>query len=374
MTPQLKLIGFLGTVLIWAALGFAILREPQRQEDAQRALMEAAVEDGAVLYAENCAACHGASGEGLGSNPALNNAALRSMAYNDLYKTIDRGRYGTTMAAFGIEEGGIFTSHQIDNLITLIQHGSWTYVEQRVAELGRTPPKPIQVEVSMEMVAQVEELANGDVLALGLNTYATHCAACHGANGEGSSVAPPINTAAIREMQTEADLERIIRQGVAGTIMAGWEAVLSDEEIAAAVEFLRRWDEISASGVAMPTIETPPLDMSPEAIAHGQALFKTLCTQCHGLNGYGTPLAPALNSQQFLNNTPDAAIQQIISLGVPNTSMPGWAGYLAEADIQAIVAFLRSLEPTAPAIANPQGGQGQGQGQGNGQGGPPWSR
>jgi mono/diheme cytochrome c family protein len=45
-----------------------------------------------------------------------------------------------------------------------------------------------------------------------------------------------------------------------------------------------------------------------------------------------------------LSGTPDAAIQQIIAGGVSGTSMPAWGGYLTEADIAAITAYLRSME------------------------------
>jgi mono/diheme cytochrome c family protein len=100
-------------------------------------------------------------------------------------------------------------------------------------------------------------------------------------------------------------------------------------------------------------IEAPPVDMSPEAVALGARLFSLACAQCHGAQGYGTPLGPALNNQTFLADTPDAAIQQIIAGGVPGTVMPAWGGRLSEADIAALTAYLRSLEPTAPAIAQP---------------------
>jgi cbb3-type cytochrome c oxidase subunit III len=186
-----------------------------------------------------------------------------------------------------------------------------------------------------------------------LNVYAEHCAACHGANGEATAVAPALNTPDLLTRYTSDDLVRVINQGVPGTIMAGWDSILSDDETAGVVEFLIRWDEVAQSGIVMPTIVEEPLDMSPEAIATGQNLYNLLCTQCHGVNAYGSPMAPALNNQQFLNDTPDAAIQQIIANGVPTTIMPAWAGYLTEADIASITAFLRSLEATAPPVANP---------------------
>ena len=57
--------------------------------------------------------------------------------------------------------------------------------------------------------------------------------------------------------------------------------------------------------------------------------------------------------KRFLTDTNDQAMQQIISLGVPGTSMPVWGDRMAEAEIQAIVGFIRSWEPTAPEVAQP---------------------
>lgn len=367
MTRELTLMGLLGTLLIAAAMGIAVLREPSRQQAALIDLRIEAVRAGTDLFAENCAICHGAAGEGLGATPALNSEAVRQMDYLDLVRTIERGRYGTTMAAYGVDEGGIFTRAQIDSLAAVIQYADWNTVAARVAELGLTPPDPIVVELSDETLALVAALPDGEALSTGLQVYATECAACHGANGEGTTLAPALNSADLRAQKTASDLTRIIEQGVPGTLMAAWNRALTTEEIAGVVMLIERWPELDAAGVIMPVVEAQPVDMSPEAIAHGQWLFSLTCAQCHGADGYGTALAPALNNQTFLSQTPDAAIQQIIAGGVTGTAMPAWGGRLTEYDIAALTAYLRSLEPTAPAIASPATGTGTAAA-----GGPPW--
>jgi len=369
MTRELTLMGLLGTLLIAVAMGINVLRESDRQAQAQLDLRVAAVLDGMDRFAENCAICHGAAGEGLGATPALNSEAVRQIDYLDLVRTIERGRYGTTMAAYGVDEGGIFIRAQIDSLVALIQYADWGAVAARVAELGLTPPDPIVVELSDETLALVASLPDGEALSAGLQVYATECAACHGANGEGTTLAPALNSADLRAQKTESDLARIIEQGVPGTLMAAWNRALTADEIASVIMLIERWPELDAAGVIMPVVEVQPVDMSPEAIAHGQWLFSLTCAQCHGTNGYGTPLAPALNNQTFLSQTPDAAIQQIIAGGITGTSMPAWGGRLTEYDIAALTAYLRSLEPTAPAIASPATGTGTAVG-----GGPPWRR
>ena len=347
MTPKLTFFGFLGTLLIVAALGMAIVREPARQVQAAEAIRIAAVAEGLDLYATNCVVCHGAAGEGMAAYPVLDNEGVRLMDAEDIFRTIERGRYNTAMAAYGAAEGGIFTDMQVRSLVALIQDAPWDAVAARVDELGLTPPPVAAVVIDDALIADIQTLPDGDVLASGLLVYAENCVACHGANGEGTTLAPALNTDDLRSRLTDADITRIVAQGVPGTLMAGWERALEVGEIEAVTSLLRRWPELDAAGVTLPIVEAAAIDMSPEAIASGAKLYNILCTQCHGVEAYGTQLAPALNDQTFLSQTPDAAIQQIIAGGVSGTSMPAWGGYLTEADIAAITAYLRNMEATA---------------------------
>lgn len=353
MTREMAWMGSLATLLIAVIMGVNLLRESDRQADAVIDLRVESVTAGIDLYAQNCAVCHGAYGEGLGATPPLNTEGVREMEESDVFKTIARGRYDTLMAPYSVDEGGIFTKADIDHLLAVIQYANWSAVETRVAALGLTPPDVVVVELTDEMLDTVRALPDGEALAAGLEVYATECAACHGANAEGTSIAPALDSPDLRAQMTDDDLLRTITNGVSGTLMAGWSGALSADEIANAALLVRRWPDLDAAGLEMPVIEAEPLDMSPEAIADGKWLFNLTCAQCHGTDGYGSQMAPALNNQQFLNETPDAAIQQIIALGVPGTRMPAWGGRLTEYDITSLVAYLRSLEPTAPAMAAP---------------------
>mgnify|MGYP001122526481 CR=1 FL=1 len=103
-----------------------------------------------------------------------------------------------------------------------------------------------------------------------------------------------------------------------------------------------------------------------DSIALGGELYSANCSRCHGPTGQGKPIAPALNVKSFLTETTDQAMQQIIPLGVPGTAMPAWGDRMTEAEIQAIVGFIRQWEATAPEVAQSLGLQGGG--------GPPWLR
>jgi len=352
MTPLMKWTGLVATLMVVLILPLYAWIEPAQQEKLLEAFYTDAVVAATDRYAENCAVCHGAAGEGIGDNPPLNSEAVGAMSDADLTRVIARGRDNTLMAAWAAEEGGIFTNPQIDELVTLIQQVNWDYVEMRVAELGLTPPEVIEMEVSEEMLASVKALPNGETLSNGLMVYAENCAACHGTNGAGTVIAPAIDSADLRATPREDVLKRI-NEGVSGSLMVGWSTILASEEIETATDLIYRWPEMVQAGVEFPEVEVISMPSSPELIAEGERMFNIACKSCHGLDGYGTAMAPALNNQLFLAETPDAAIYQIIAGGVPDTLMPAWGSRLTDRDLQGLVAFLRSMEPSAPAIVPP---------------------
>ncbi|MFC1997603.1 c-type cytochrome [Chloroflexota bacterium] len=352
MSPVMKWTGLIATLIIVLILPLYAWIEPGQQESNLNKFYADAVVNATDRYAENCAVCHGAAGEGIGDNPPLNTDAVRQMSETDLARVISRGRDNTQMAAWAIDEGGIFTNPKIDEFITLIQQVNWGYVEARVAELGLTPPEVIEMEVSEEMLANVTSLPDGGTLSSGLIVFAQNCAACHGANGAGTLIAPALDSADLRANPREDTLE-LVNNGVADSLMAGWNDMLSPAEIDSVVSLIYRWPEMVQAGIVFPEVEQISIPSSPELIADGQQLFNIACKSCHGLDGYGSAMAPAVNNQIFLAETPDAAIYQIIAAGVPDTLMSAWGSRLADRDIQALVAFLRSMESSAPAIVQP---------------------
>lgn len=90
-------------------------------------------------------------------------------------------------------------------------------------------------------------------------------------------------------------------------------------------------------------------------ITTGGQLWALNCTTCHGATGQGVT-APALNSQEFLASVTDEQMAGIIRGGVPGTAMPAWladyGGPLTDQQINALVAFIRSWQATAPSVPN----------------------
>ena len=95
---------------------------------------------------------------------------------------------------------------------------------------------------------------------------------------------------------------------------------------------------------------------TPELVAKGKQYFAVQCAVCHGANGKGDgPGAAALNpkprdftSGYWRYGGEPTHVFNTISNGSPGTAMAGF-GSLSVADRWALVAFVRSLSPNAPA-------------------------
>ncbi len=369
MNVKYTLMILVGLLILVVALPVYALREPQRMEAAQQDLRQTFVAEGAVMYVDNCALCHGVSGEGIGAYPALNADAIRNADYDFLYKTIARGRYNTAMTAWHQEDGGPFNSYQVDELVAFLRYVDWDQVAEMAAQQGVIPPAMPVPDVGDDLLAQVTALGpEGEVWANGLAAFADNCTTCHGVNGEGSDLAPALNDADTRATGAD-ELARIIREGVPGTMMPSWDNKLEDETIDDLVAFLQNWEVINEAGIEL----TPPapIHIDPanpeEMLALGESLYANTCAACHGESGEGGS-GPALNSLQILTRNDDAALAHTIIYGPrrPNSIMPAFGDRLTSVEVEALVQYLRSWEATATWVQNPRGTE-QG-------GGPPWLR
>ena len=343
------LIGILATAMIAIGLLLYAMQEPDRLVQAAQLQTLTDLDEAMSLYAENCSVCHGLAGEGIGATPALDRDALRLSDPDSLTKIISRGLFNTAMPAWNKTDGGPLSDYQINELVTLILQGDWQAVQDRVVNLGLAPRVPFTTQPDPLILEQVAALPDGASLVQAVNLYSSQCVACHGADGLGTSLAPALNDPLIRQ-KTPDELQRTILNGVPGTLMSSWQAVLAPEDVDALVLLVTRWDQVPTGAIPAPDT---PLAVTEESLALGSELYSANCTRCHGPDGQGTQRAPALNVRSFLTDTSDAAMQQIITLGVTGTAMPAWGDRLGDAEIQAIVGYLRSWEPTAPEVATP---------------------
>jgi mono/diheme cytochrome c family protein len=189
---------------------------------------EEQLELGAQLFAENCAVCHGANGEGrVGAELSKDWPSIRP----DLrVKTvIEQGVPGSPMPAWSQENGGPLTDAEVEALTLYIL----TWETGGLPDLSPTPtftPRP-----PITPVPDVEGDPNrGAVL------YAENCAVCHGPNAEGRvGVALGQDWPAIRP---DLSIKTAIERGVPGSPMPAWSQAeggpLADEDINDIVAFI----------------------------------------------------------------------------------------------------------------------------------------
>lgn len=98
-----------------------------------------------------------------------------------------------------------------------------------------------------------------------------------------------------------------------------------------------------------------------ETIAHGRRLFARNCSLCHGKEAVGEnpatslggwqaqvgPVAPALNGSGHAWHHPPEYLFRIIRDGstVNRSRMQGWAQWMNDYDILAVIAYFQSLWP-----------------------------
>ena len=185
------------------------------------------------------------------------------------------------------------------------------------------------------------------------------CSACHGLQGRGgvSKYVPALQP--IHNTLTVAALTRIITHGLGESAnpkrpyMPVWGAVISKSQVADLVAYIR-------AGLPKVQYADPvPVPRNQGQAVEGAALYVRYgCINCHGPNGLGgvpnpqsaDKAIPPLAGQDFRKEfNSDAKIIAIIRSGSvigkqPITSMPHWGGIIPDRNLQALVAYLKTLK------------------------------
>jgi putative heme-binding domain-containing protein len=90
-----------------------------------------------------------------------------------------------------------------------------------------------------------------------------------------------------------------------------------------------------------------PANGDPATVRAGQGLFRERCAECHGADAKGVTGHDL--TRLFASGATDDRVFQTIRSGVPNTIMPSSSA--PDAELSALVAYLRSLTDAAPASA-----------------------
>jgi cytochrome c oxidase cbb3-type subunit 3/ubiquinol-cytochrome c reductase cytochrome c subunit len=202
----------------------------------------APAERGQQLYAQMCAVCHGANGEGYKADQATALAHpdfLASVNDEFLRLAIVNGRKKTTMSAWAQERGGPLAPADVDALIAFLR----TWDKQPRAELDRR-----------ELTGDPER---GEAI------YRRECARCHGARGRGG---PNVNIGD-PELFTSAGLGFLrlaIHNGRTGTSMPAYGEKLGDRGIDDVLAYLLRVVSTPEDRIDVPVpVPPPPIPLGP---------------------------------------------------------------------------------------------------------------
>ncbi|OHC75633.1 MAG: hypothetical protein A3H92_02880 [Rhodospirillales bacterium RIFCSPLOWO2_02_FULL_58_16] len=145
---------------------------------------------------------------------------------------------------------------------------------------------------------------NGEIV------YKKRCVWCHGEEGDGAGAGgemtkiinpPPRDfTSGMFKIKTspfgsdfpnDADIYRMISDGMPGTVMPGWKSILKEPEMWDLVAYIKTFAELEAEPGKTVDYGTQ-VKTSPESIEKGSKLFHDgdRCSECHGAEGKGNAI------------------------------------------------------------------------------------
>jgi cytochrome c oxidase cbb3-type subunit III len=198
---------------------------PGRPDKDSEIPVPSEIADFRILYAENCAGCHGAEGRG-GAAIALADPVYLAVADDgSMRKTIANGVKGTSMPAFAQSAGGMLTDKQIDAITSGIR-SHWS----RPGILdGANPPSYAATSPG--------NIQHGEV------SYRTYCSSCHGPQGQGGPKGSAITNDSFLALVSDQGLRTIVIVGRPELGAPDWRGNLpskpmSDQEVTDVVAWL----------------------------------------------------------------------------------------------------------------------------------------
>lgn len=192
-----------------------------------------------------------------------------------------------------------------------------------------------------------------------MTLYAENCAVCHGLNGEGIGATPPLDAPGLQTMPY-VELEKIIARGRFETAMPAWSkedgGPLSDYQIGELVALIESgdWNETGDRVVNLGLAPLIPFTTDPDpalleavgSLPDGGTLQTAItiyafqCVACHGADGLGTGIAPALNDSEVRQKSVEE-LERTIVYGNAGTLMAGWNNVLAPEEISAMLTLIQ---------------------------------
>lgn len=229
--------------------------------------------------------------------------------------------------------------------------------------------------------------ARGQEAAAGQAAYERWCAGCHGTDGDGAGPAaatmlprPRDFTTGLYQIRstpsgglpTDADILRVIDEGMPGTAMPGWRDRLSRRDREALVEYLKTF---TAFFETEPEPEPIEIGRAPgggdDAVAEGAEIYERIeCWKCHGRAGRGDgQSAPTLEDDDglpiraadltagwtFNGGSSVEAIYTRLRTGLDGTPMPSFsdlidAEVVTDEQLWNLAHYVKSLSSESPPV------------------------
>ena len=138
--------------------------------------------------------------------------------------------------------------------------------------------------IAVSQTAKVKSPANQVANSKGKNLFESSCAVCHGLDGGGGEHAPSIGRLSAAKSKSDADLARILRDGIPNKGMPPFRS-LGDIQLSSVLSYLR---SLQAKNDIRADVGNP---------VHGKQLFfgKGQCADCHAMHDQGSFLSTDLS-------------------------------------------------------------------------------
>jgi mono/diheme cytochrome c family protein len=185
------------------------------------------------------------------------------------------------------------------------------------------------------------------------------CAQCHGERGRGG-VSPDVPALTqVGKQLTVTQLKQIINHGLGESAnptkpyMPVWGQVISARQVSDLVAY------IHAGLPVVPGATAPPVITAQGPAVEGALLYQRYgCINCHGPNGLGgvpnpqspdKAIPPLSGADFFKEFNTNEKITDVIRSGsvigqAPIVSMPHWGGIIPNDQLQALVAYIKTLK------------------------------
>ncbi len=371
------------------------LENPLRKDAAN---LKKYVAEGAVIYVKNCMYCHGDNLDGNGHfahvfNPPPANftdpGTIAMLQEAFLFWRIAKGGPGlpkestpwnSVMPAWEDR----LTEEDIWKVIMYLYDA--TGYQPRRWETASAAPSPylspagrgeeVRGVIGRAWAQQAGDANQGKVV------YEKKCLLCHGDKGDGNGPAAPlldprprdftkgkykIRTSASGRLPTDADLFRIIAEGMPGTSMPAWK-VLPEKDRRDLVAYVKTFAG-DAFKEAPKVAELPKeVASSKESLARGKEMFEAIeCNKCHGNAGradgpsapelkddWGNPVRPAnlTKAWNFRGGGSAREVATRLATGLMGTPMPTFLDSVEKPeDIWHVANYVKSLGPDSPNFA-----------------------